>query len=150
MTQKARLNPLWVKASNGDKRAFGELFDEIGPDIYRFARRRLPGDSQAEEVVAETFLQLWNAETSPLETDVSIRAWVFGIAANLVRRQWRSSGRYDTAVNRLATLDAVETFHPDVSQQVAQSVDANRRVRIVLAALERLPFETKELLVMRA
>src|SRR5438067_6278506 len=79
-------------ASRTDADRFGGLFDRHFPTIYRYLHRRV-GSDLADELAAETFVRAfqhrdsYNAERGP------VRAWLFGIVTNLVRRHHRTEHR---------------------------------------------------------
>ena len=64
------------------------LFNEHGGAIYRFCRSMLRNESEAEDVVQETFLKL----LQHLKADSvrsNIRSWLFTVAANACRDRMR-------------------------------------------------------------
>jgi len=67
----------------GSKDAFRLLFDEHGPKIYAFALSYLKNASDAEELLQEVFLKLWEVRTS-LDTSKNLRSFLFKICINLI------------------------------------------------------------------
>jgi RNA polymerase sigma-70 factor (ECF subfamily) len=70
--------------------------------------------------------------------------WLYGIAANLVRRHIRGVGRQRAAVARLPLL----LDEPDPSDGIAGRLDNARRVRRTLEALASMPDDDQELFVL--
>src|SRR5688572_18406388 len=68
--------------------AFGAVFDACFGEIHRYVAQRL-GTDQAEDVVAETFLVAFRKRDSYDPSRASVRAWLYGIATNLVGRHRR-------------------------------------------------------------
>jgi hypothetical protein len=60
------------------------LFHEHGSAIYRFCRSTLRSDSDAEDVVQETFLKLLQHLESRREGS-NLKSWLFTVAANACR-----------------------------------------------------------------
>lgn len=150
MTNGRDFDILWTRVAAGDRTGFAALFDALSPDIYRFARRRVFDDDVAEDIVAETFLIVWRKRDDRPPADISVRAWAFGIAANLVRRHWRSSTRGQRALDRLGVTAEVGVSAHDPAIDVSTALDAAQDVRVMRIALGRLPRVMADLLVMRA
>jgi RNA polymerase sigma-70 factor (ECF subfamily) len=51
---------LCVLIKNGDHRAFSEVFERYTPLLYIHAYKKLRNDTEAKDVVQETFIRLWN------------------------------------------------------------------------------------------
>jgi RNA polymerase sigma factor (sigma-70 family) len=114
----------------GDRPAAGEgrivdpadfeiAFEQHFPPIYRFISRRV-GTALAEDLVAETFATAYRRRASFEPERASLRAWLYGIATNLVRSHWR-------AEQHLLALDArllPETDLADGSDAIDQRVIA--------------------------
>jgi len=150
MAQSRDLNKLWAEAAAGDQAAFGLLFDELSSQIYRFARHRLSSDTEADDVVAEAFLQLWRRRNERPPDEVTIRAWTFGIAANLVRRRWRSVARGDRAMSRVSARAHIDQAAVDSERDLVDSIEASEQIMHLRVALDRLPPPMADILVMRA
>ncbi|MBI2703901.1 MAG: RNA polymerase sigma factor [Actinobacteria bacterium] len=63
----------------------------VGP-IYRYAQRRL-GPSMAEEIAAQTFAEAWRTRDRYQSDRGTPAAWLYGIAANIIRRDRREEAR---------------------------------------------------------
>jgi RNA polymerase sigma factor (sigma-70 family) len=80
---------------------FAVLFDRHFARVHGYLRRRL-GDELAAELAAETFLQAFRSRRRFSGGDASVLAWLFGIAANLVRMNHRTEERRLRAYARAA------------------------------------------------
>jgi RNA polymerase sigma-70 factor (ECF subfamily) len=65
----------------GDVKAFSELFDRYGKRLYFFAKGYLKSDDDAEEIVQEVFMKIWN-NRKELSTERSFESYLFTIAKN--------------------------------------------------------------------
>ncbi|WP_103353761.1 RNA polymerase sigma factor [Amycolatopsis sp. CA-128772] len=81
---------------------FTEVHDRHFPAIYRYIAGRL-GAQAAEDVAAETFLVAYDRRETFDATRGDLRAWLFGIATNLVSRHRRKEARHYRALSRLDT-----------------------------------------------
>lgn len=82
--------------------SFTEVHDRHFAAIYRYVAGRL-GAQAAEDVAAETFLVAFDRRASFDATRGDLRAWLFGIATNLVSRHRRKEARHYRALSRLET-----------------------------------------------
>ena len=79
---------LWKKIADGNADAFDTWYRETAPRLRLFLRRLLGGEQEAEDVMQETFTQIWRRPHRFDPERGSPRAYLFGVA----RRQaaeWR-------------------------------------------------------------
>jgi RNA polymerase sigma-70 factor (ECF subfamily) len=81
-----------IAASVQEPERFAAIFDRHFGPIYRYLRRRL-GQDLAEELAAETFTTAFAARLHYDLSRESALPWLFGIAANLFRRERRTERR---------------------------------------------------------
>ena len=70
----------------GDEQAFTALYRTYQAGIYRFARQMTGEPGLADEVTQEVFLTLMQEGRSFNARRGSLRAWLYGIARNCIRR----------------------------------------------------------------
>ena len=71
------------KLKRGSYEAFDTLYDMYADSLYGFALLHTKSSVQAEDIVQETFLKLWNMRTS-LSVEGSFKSMLFTIAKNHV------------------------------------------------------------------
>lgn len=71
-------NNLVIKACAGDKNAFSDLYHECYKDLYKMALYTLGNDEIAQDVVADTFVEIWKG-ISKLREPLSFTPWAFKI-----------------------------------------------------------------------
>ena len=76
---------LYRLMKNGDRDAFGELYERRGPALRRYALHMSGSPTAAEEVAHEVFVQLMRANTNFDDKRGSLEGWMYGVARNLVR-----------------------------------------------------------------
>jgi RNA polymerase sigma-70 factor (ECF subfamily) len=84
-------DPSAASIQSRDPRAWQALFAAQMPAIYRYARARVPNAETAEDLAAEVFEEAWKHADSFDDRGLPPRAWLFGIARNVVashRRRW--------------------------------------------------------------
>jgi RNA polymerase sigma-70 factor (ECF subfamily) len=111
-----------ICASLTDPEAFAVLFDRHFEAIHGYVQRRV-GLSLADELAAETFTRAFDSRRRYDTTREDARAWLLGIAANLLRRHWRSERRRLDAYARSGGRDDAELSGP-VAAELAAAVKA--------------------------
>jgi RNA polymerase sigma-70 factor (ECF subfamily) len=126
---------------------FADLFDAYHSEIYRYVASRL-GVAHADDVAAETFLAAFRGRTGFTGPDEHVRAWLYGIATNLIRRHHRDEERRYRALGR-AGAAAPDTVHGDDERVVAR-VTALTVQRDLDAALRALNAGDRDVLLLVA
>jgi RNA polymerase sigma-70 factor (ECF subfamily) len=124
---------LMARVADGDDRALKALYDRYAGRVLAAARRLLDNQAEAEEVVQETFLDVWNRASSFDRERGTTTSWVMTIGRNraidhLRRRVAR--GRMDQWFRQADSPEPVA--QPE--QQLATAQDRRR----VVAALDVL------------
>lgn len=111
------------------EQTFIVLYEAVYRDLLRFVQRREIPD-RAEDVVADTFLVVWRRfdELPPLQDDA--RAWIFGIARNILLNSQRGEQRRQALGVRLADAALVSSLDYDV-ELVMDRVDLGRAWRLL-------------------
>ncbi|GAA0937725.1 RNA polymerase sigma factor [Nonomuraea longicatena] len=104
---KSRDEPEW----------FSTIFDRYFTMIHRYAAARL-GLGAADDVAAETFLAAFDQRDRYDLTRPEARAWLYGIATNLIGRHRRSELRLYRALSRSAARDDAEGHADRVTDRV--------------------------------
>ncbi|MEV1174378.1 RNA polymerase sigma factor [Nonomuraea sp. NPDC049784] len=123
-----------ARIRDGDKAAFGELFDDCAKSVYNHAFRLTANWSTAEDVMALTFLEAWRLRSRIDPEGGSLRPWLLGIATNVARNVRRAARRHDDALVRLPRGEEV----PDFADEVVGRIDDAERLAAVRQAYGRL------------
>jgi RNA polymerase sigma-70 factor (ECF subfamily) len=81
-----------MRRSLGTPDEFAALFERHFADVHRYAARRL-GETAADDIAAEVFLIAFRGRERYAPDRGPVRAWLFGIAANLIGRHHRAELR---------------------------------------------------------
>ncbi|MFI9101236.1 RNA polymerase sigma factor [Streptomyces fildesensis] len=119
---------------SSDRGVFDELFDEHARAVYAHAMRTTGDWAVAEDVVSLTFLEAWRLRDKLRNEVLSVRAWLLGIATNVLRNTARSARRHRAAMSRIPPREAVPDF---ADALVGQMADAER-LAAATKALARL------------
>ena len=132
-----------ARAGNAD--AWGQLYRQYAPAIFRFCRRTLPSHEDAEDATTEIFMKV-RQKIAQYDASRPFSAWLYKVATNhcwdmLRRRRVRQD--LETGVE----LESLPLEHPDPSQlERLVSQGTSQQVR---GALERLPSRARMALVLR-
>ena len=111
-------------AREGDRDAFGRLYNGVAADLYRMALYTLGNPQDAEDVVAETFLEAWKGIRG-LRDAGSLRQWMMRILS--VRCKRRIAG-YIRERGSIDIDDYIEDAAPDTTGPRAEVRDAMARL----------------------
>ena len=131
-----------VLASQADRAAFGTLYRRYLDRVYGYSFYLLGDHHDAEDVTERTFLAALAAIGTFRDEGASFRSWLFRIAHNQVANALRSRGRRPAA-----SLDTVD--EPASSADPATAVTAADEARAVRRALDTLPTDRRQVLVLR-
>jgi RNA polymerase sigma factor (sigma-70 family) len=133
-----------ARARAGDADAWGELYREYAPAIFRFCRRALPTREDAEDATMEIFMKLRDKLIQYDQTR-SFSAWLYKVAAN---HCWDLLRRRKTRQDKeTGDLENVPLEHPDPNQ--LEKLIEQRTSEEVRRALEKLGSRARMALVMR-
>ncbi|MCC6239842.1 MAG: RNA polymerase sigma factor [Phycisphaerales bacterium] len=147
---------------NGDKGSFDELMQRYQRELYHFLVRFLGNRSLAEDVFQETFLQV-HQSAGQFDRRRKFRPWLFTIAANKARDQFRAQNRQptstlETAINndgnesgRMIDLLQVSTQTPfehlqeqeqrQLVYQMVMEMPENLREILILSYFHEFPYK---------
>jgi RNA polymerase sigma factor (sigma-70 family) len=126
--------------SAADTARFARLFDSHAPELLRYCFRRTADTALAEDLVSIVFLEAWRRR-GDLREDADPRPWLYGIATNVVRGQWRTRRRHAAA---LARIGASAT----VGRSSAEAFACEEEMRALLALIARLPRREQDVLAL--
>lgn len=140
--EQADIQALWAKVQAGDQAAFAVVFDTYGREILSFCFRRTGDHSTAEDLTSVVFWETWRRRGDVAAGE--LKPWLYGVATNIVRNQWRSTRRYRKVLERLHA----ERDSDDFTDELAARVDAERAIQPVLAELRKLPRRERDVVAL--
>ncbi|ONI84555.1 RNA polymerase subunit sigma-70 [Saccharothrix sp. ALI-22-I] len=121
--------------------AFTELFQRHAEAVWNYAYRLTASWAQADDLLSTAFLNAWRTRGRAVLTRDSARPWLFTVTARLARDERRTGARLAALRQRLSRTTP-ERDHADV---VADGDFAERRLRRVVQAVDRLPRSEREI-----
>ncbi len=79
----------------GDVKAFDDLFSKYSSRLFSFSLKYLKSNEEAEEVVQEVFLYIWDKRDG-LKPDQSFNSYIFTIAYNIIKKYFLKKARDNT------------------------------------------------------
>lgn len=123
---------LWQRSLRGDRAAFGHIFDVHHGRLFLAAMRVAPTKSDAEDLVATTFLELWRAGDRVRVVNDSLLPWMLVTLNNLGRNAARARSRHRRFIETMPppSLD-------DVALDEVEELHSQRQAMALLRALPR-------------
>ena len=126
-----------------DKQALAELYDQVASVLFATSFRILRDPHEAEEVIQDVFVQIWNKAAS---FDAALGTpfhWTVGIARNRSIDRLRSRQRHTEMLTRLQTSLETEFMGKGPPVETTLSDDELAAVR---AAVHELPADQRRAL----
>ena len=125
----------WVAGLRaGDTRAYEAVFRAYHARLCTFAHSYLQNRADAEEVVQELFLALWQKQES-LSIDISLRAYLFRAIRNRVLNRSARARLEQRWLDEAAAQPVAESDPAPPADQVLQSTQLIERVQTALRDL---------------
>ena len=83
---------LAARLLRGEAHAFDQFFNEYYPKLYRFVKRRLPGDVTAAEDVAQAALCRALESLHTFRGEASLMTWLCTLCRRELGSRWRETG----------------------------------------------------------
>lgn len=133
----------------GDGGALAVLLERHGPPLFRFVFRLSGSREEAEEVVQDAFLRLYERPPEPRETsDPNLGGWLRVVAARIAFNVRRGEQRRRQREGALAAAAVAHESAPEIEDPslTAERAEERQHVRLALAAL---PERQRRLLLLR-
>lgn len=138
------LAELLSRVRAGEAEAWGELYREFAPAIFRFCRRALPAREDAEDATNEVFMKV-RQKLGTYDSSRPFTAWLYKVASNhcwdMLRRR---RIRQDLETGDVETLPLE---HPDPGQ--LERLQIEHTSKEVRAGLDKLPDRARMALTLR-
>jgi RNA polymerase sigma-70 factor (ECF subfamily) len=129
----------------GRPEAFERLVRDFGDRIFRYVKR-LAGERSAEDLTQEVFIRV-HRSIDAYRPEGRFESWLFTIASNLCIDHARRR-KPEVSLSELDEEFAPERFAADAPEPGDQAEEGERH-RALLKAVERLPFEQKQVFLLR-
>ncbi|MBZ4323286.1 RNA polymerase sigma factor [Streptomyces huiliensis] len=127
--------------SAGEARAFEPLVGRHATALHGYFARRAP--AAADDLLAEAWLQAFTARGTYDPARGTARAWLFGVARNVLAAHWRGEARHRRTVP--ADESSSDPWHA-----VDRRLDAAAVAPLIRETLAELPHVERELMLLVA
>ena len=133
------LDALLARTAQGDRLAYGALYQSVGPKLFAVCLRMLPERAEAEDALQDVMLKIWHNAASFDRERGNALAWVHAVARNTCLDRLRAARR----APRIATsgeegLDLLD-LQADPRADAESTLIARADMARVLACMAELP-----------
>jgi RNA polymerase sigma-70 factor (ECF subfamily) len=100
---------LWERIRRGDAAAFDVFYCETASRLHAFLRLLVGSHSAAEDIVQETFLELWRRPRGYQSERGPLRAYLFGVGRKRAAEWWRKQSTRSEPRGSLAMFCTTES-----------------------------------------
>jgi RNA polymerase sigma-70 factor (ECF subfamily) len=129
----ARLDRLLSSVSTGDAMAFSELYDTVSARVFGLIRRILIDQAQAEEVMQDVFLELWQSAGAFDPNKGRATTWILTLAHRRAVDRVRSAQAGRDRDARIGLRDLASEF-----DEVAETAEVRLEHERVEQAMKTL------------
>ncbi len=130
------------KAQEGDRDAFGELYDRYVSKIYRFVFLRVGTRGEAEDITSQVFMHAWENITRYEHKGFPLSSWLYRMASNAVIDHYRTA-------KHAVDIDSIpEDLFADVSDD-GERIDSVRESELLRRAIARLEADQQSVILMK-
>lgn len=111
MAEAGEIDPLLLRTAAGDRAAFAELYRRTSPRLLGVCTRMLADRREAEEVLQEAYVSVWQRAKTFDPVRASAMTWLLALARNkaIDRLRQRRNAAADPAVDLEAIADEDST-----------------------------------------
>lgn len=135
---------LLQKVAGGDERAFSELYDRFSAPLFGLMRQMLDDVHEAEDLLQDGFLNLWDKAASYDSTKGKAFSWAVMIFRNKAIDRLRARGRRARLTERAA--EEPDLWTREATQRADDAADDVDRASMVRKAMVALPTEQRKLI----
>ncbi len=141
MTTNAIENGLIKNIARGDPGAFEEIYNIYNKKVFTFSYRYLKNKEDAEGIVQEVFLSLWQS-AAKLREDSNVQAYIFTLTFNAIRKRFRKLSREVKHIRNYAATGFEESV--EISE-----IEYNDLLNRAKKLIDKLPPQQKKIMLLR-
>ncbi len=132
---------LLARAQDLDKEAIAQIHDAYHAPIYRYISFRVDDPQTVEDLTSEVFVRFVHALRRRRGPTENVRAWLYGVASNVVKEHYRSQRR--------RSLTRLDESLPGKGAGPEQDVSARLAAEQLREAMGDLSMDQQEVLALR-
>lgn len=132
---------------DGDETAFTEIYNQYWEPLYFMAHKRLQSAQDAEEIVQQVFLTLWqkraalSIQSLPFYLAAMVRYAIYRHFANLQRKKEQTGTLQTISAEQSPAFDIDNKFLLDILNKLANELPAKHRIVFLQHKLLDRPLE---------
>lgn len=132
---------------DGDETAFTEIYNQYWEPLYFMAHKRLQSAQDAEEIVQQVFLTLWqkratlSIQSLPFYLAAMVRYAIYRHFANLQRKKEQANSLQATTAEQSPAFDIDNKFLLDILSKLANELPVKHRIVFLQHKLLDRPLE---------
>ncbi len=146
MNEQNENDPLFSllqRTSKGDREAFSSLYKATHQRIYVYLHRMVQGSNCIEDILAETYIQVWKSSNS-FQGKSKVLTWMIGISRNLALKEIGKTKYHDDIQNhpeiKAGSIDPDEGCSKEILSMALGSLSIRHREILDLAFYQDLPY----------
>lgn len=141
MRTRVETKKLIHDARNGDREAFGKLYDTFLDAVYRFVYFRVSSREDAEDITEQTFVSAFEHIGNYKEQGLPFEAWIYKIGRNKIIDYYRSKKKHVSLENAIGI--------PDGEQNPQRDAENNLTKEYIMTCMQRLPESYQEIIILK-
>jgi len=141
-TSTKKIKSLVRKAQKGDAESFGIIYEIFAERIYRYIYLKTSSREEAEDLTQQVFVRAWEALPQFEFKKNPFSSWLYSIARNLITDFYRKK-KPDFS------LDSENALEMPDDLDLTERLIIQDEIRQVFEAINQLPLEQKDLLLLR-
>jgi len=140
---------LWNRIQQGDEKAFDTLFKELYPYLRCFAYRLLHNLPEAEEIVQDSFINLWQNKNQ-IVLKGSLKSYLYQIVHNLSINRLAHFKTQKFKPNSIVNPEQWIQIHKsyEVEDSFVEIFMAKETENLIVKMIERLPDKCREIFML--
>ncbi len=127
------------KIRGGDENAFRSFYVKHGANLYHFAFDYLKSEYEAEEIVQNVFIRLWE-KREEIDVEKSLKSYLFRIAVNMIFNQMKHQVVRKKYESYVSFLDQPLSDSPEKKVQYAEIMASLDNLLAILPEQQRKIF----------
>jgi len=132
------------RAQKGDPKAFGDLYENHAPMVFRYLYAHLNSRMDAEDLTGEVFLKAWQTLPKYKERGVPFPAFLFRIARNALVDHYRQNNRLEQK-----SPDDMDGYTGVENSEPVELISSQMEHQHILRKLSQLRPDYQEVLTLR-
>lgn len=117
-----------------------KVIEKYNNYIYTILKNAVPNEDDIEEILSDVFTVLWKNYLR-LDKNINIRAYLIGIAKNLIKKKYRSYIRETESID-----DIENTTNADID--IEELIEENEKSKIISILIDNMKEEEKQIFTM--